>query len=147
MGQCIGNVSHGVSGCGRCTNQQRRSQSHWNRLVTPRADPGQWRITSCGVHELNSEARRAKDGPTSLLSTTTMAGSSQAEVLKAEGNALFVQNDFSGAYKKYTAAIKLDNQNAILYCNRAACSFGLNRWGLDSFPCFVTPVLLYSNPH
>ena len=73
-----------------------------------------------------------------------MAGSSQAEVLKAEGNALFVQNDFSGAYKKYSAAIKLDNQNAILYCNRAACSFGLNRWGLDSFPCSVS---LYSTPH
>ena len=57
-----------------------------------------------------------------------MAGSSQAVNLKEEGNALFLRNDFSGAYKKYTAAIKLDKENAILYCNRAACSFGLNRY-------------------
>ena len=56
-----------------------------------------------------------------------MASSSQAEVLKGEGNALFLKNDFSGAYKKYTAAIKLDKENAVLYCNRAACSYGLNR--------------------
>ncbi|KAI0688061.1 hypothetical protein C8T65DRAFT_675215 [Cerioporus squamosus] len=54
--------------------------------------------------------------------------SSTAEQLKAAGNALFVKNDFSGAYKKYTEALKHDSGNAILYCNRAACSLGLNRY-------------------
>lgn len=52
----------------------------------------------------------------------------QAERLKAEGNALFIQNDFEGAYKKYTEAIKHDDKNAVLYSNRAACAFGLNRY-------------------
>ncbi len=52
----------------------------------------------------------------------------QAERLKTEGNALFVKNDFTGAYQKYTEAIKYDKKNAILYCNRAACAFGLNRY-------------------
>ncbi|KAM5532752.1 hypothetical protein V8D89_013549 [Ganoderma adspersum] len=55
----------------------------------------------------------------------------QAEQLKTEGNALFVNNDFTGAYQKYTEAIKHDKKNAILYCNRAACAFGLNRF-IDS---------------
>ena len=58
-----------------------------------------------------------------------MASPTEAEVLKAEGNALFLKNDFAAAYQKYSAAIKLDNKNAVLYCNRAACSFGLNRCG------------------
>ena len=51
----------------------------------------------------------------------------QAEQLKAEGNALFVKNDFVGAYQKYTKAITHDSKNAVLYSNRAACAFGLGR--------------------
>ncbi|TBU64671.1 hypothetical protein BD310DRAFT_806101 [Dichomitus squalens] len=51
----------------------------------------------------------------------------RAERLKAEGNALFAKNDFAGAYNIYTEAIQQDDKNAILYCNRAACAFGLNR--------------------
>ena len=46
----------------------------------------------------------------------------QAEQLKAEGNALFLQNDSVSAYQKYTEAISYDGKNAILYCNRAACA-------------------------
>nr|VWO94872.1 Putative transcriptional repressor [Ganoderma boninense] len=53
---------------------------------------------------------------------------SPSELLKAEGNALFVNNDFTGAYQKYTEAIKHDSNNAVLYCNRAACAFGLGRY-------------------
>ncbi|OSD05835.1 hypothetical protein PYCCODRAFT_1361536 [Trametes coccinea BRFM310] len=56
-----------------------------------------------------------------------MANPSEAERLKAEGNALFVKNDFSRAYEKFTQAIKHDEENAILYSNRAACSLGLSR--------------------
>ncbi|KAH9927510.1 uncharacterized protein BXZ73DRAFT_102640 [Epithele typhae] len=52
----------------------------------------------------------------------------EALKLKNEGNALFVKNDFSAAYKKYSAAIKLDPKNAVLYCNRAACAYGLHRY-------------------
>ena len=53
---------------------------------------------------------------------------SQPDRLKAEGNALFVKKDFAGAYKKYTEALTYDDQNAILYSNRAACSLGLSRY-------------------
>ena len=54
--------------------------------------------------------------------------SSQADSLKAEGNALFGQGDLAGAYEKYTEALKHDDKNAILYSNRAACCLGLNRY-------------------
>ncbi|RDX56274.1 hypothetical protein OH76DRAFT_1519389 [Lentinus brumalis] len=53
--------------------------------------------------------------------------SSEASRLKTEGNSLFTRNDFKGAYEKYTEALKHDDKNAVLYCNRAACSLGLNR--------------------
>lgn len=52
---------------------------------------------------------------------------SKADRLKAEGNTLFAKNDFAGAYKKYTEALKHDDKNPILYSNRAACSLGLKR--------------------
>lgn len=45
-----------------------------------------------------------------------------AERLKAEGNALFVKKDYKRAHLKYSEAIKVDDNNAILYANRAACS-------------------------
>ncbi|KAL1737664.1 hypothetical protein HDZ31DRAFT_51961 [Schizophyllum fasciatum] len=44
-----------------------------------------------------------------------------AEQLKAEGNALFGQQDFALAALKFTEAIELDEANAVLYSNRAAC--------------------------
>ena len=45
--------------------------------------------------------------------------------LKAEGNALFVKHEHRMAIEKYTAAIDLDQKNAVLYANRAACHLGL----------------------
>ncbi|KAH9891072.1 hypothetical protein C8Q73DRAFT_734877 [Cubamyces lactineus] len=57
-----------------------------------------------------------------------MSNTAEAERLKAEGNALFVQRNFAGAYKKFTEALQHDDKNAILYCNRAACSLGINRY-------------------
>ncbi|KAL7285807.1 hypothetical protein ACG7TL_000916 [Trametes sanguinea] len=47
--------------------------------------------------------------------------------LKAEGDALFRQKEYSRAYQKYSEALISDPENAILYCNRAACSSGRNR--------------------
>ncbi|KAK0480202.1 hypothetical protein IW261DRAFT_1476695 [Armillaria novae-zelandiae] len=41
--------------------------------------------------------------------------------LKDEGNRQFSQKNFSGAILKYTAAIAADENNAVLYANRAAC--------------------------
>ena len=71
----------------------------------------------------------------------------EADRLKAEGNALFVKNDFTGASIKYTEALKQDGNNAILYCNRAACSFGLNRLaGAGSVQVFVTHLHLFQVP-
>lgn len=57
---------------------------------------------------------------------------SEADRLKAEGNALFAKKNFKGAYKKYTEALKHDDKNPILYSNRAACSLGLNRYAYVS---------------
>ena len=53
---------------------------------------------------------------------------SQADRLRAEGNTLFAKKNFKGAYKKYTEALKVDDKNAVLYSNRAACSLGMNRY-------------------
>jgi len=57
-------------------------------------------------------------------SSETVAG------LKEEGNKLFSQKKYAEAASKYTDAIRLgsDNSvNAVLYCNRAACSLALKR--------------------
>ena len=59
------------------------------------------------------------------LSFTDM--SSQADLLKAEGNALFVKGDLEAAFAKYTEALGYDDRSAVLYSNRAACCLGLDR--------------------
>ncbi|KAG2108961.1 uncharacterized protein F5147DRAFT_693521 [Suillus discolor] len=51
-----------------------------------------------------------------------------AAQLKDEGNDFFRKQDYVGALAKYTEAIALDDNNAILYANRAACQYGLNRY-------------------
>lgn len=51
-----------------------------------------------------------------------------AAQLKDEGNELFRKQDYVGALAKYTEAIALDDKNAVLYANRAACNHGLNRY-------------------
>ena len=58
---------------------------------------------------------------------------SQADRLKAEGNALFIKNKFKEAFDKYTEAVKYDDKNAILYSNRTACCLGLNRYVRRTF--------------
>ena len=44
----------------------------------------------------------------------------RAEQLKVEGNALHAKGNYVGARSKYSDAIKLDGENAVLYANRAA---------------------------
>ncbi|KAG0697468.1 hypothetical protein DFH29DRAFT_856926 [Suillus ampliporus] len=51
-----------------------------------------------------------------------------AAQLKDQGNELFKKQDYVGALAKYTEAIALDGKNAVLYANRAACNYGLNRY-------------------
>ncbi|KAG1843800.1 hypothetical protein DFJ58DRAFT_731469 [Suillus subalutaceus] len=51
-----------------------------------------------------------------------------AAQLKDEGNELFKKQDYVGAIIKYTEAIALDDKNAVLYANRAACNHALNKY-------------------
>ncbi|TFY81881.1 hypothetical protein EWM64_g2128 [Hericium alpestre] len=57
-----------------------------------------------------------------------MANQTTATQLKDEGNALFVRKQFKEAVQKYTAAIALDDSNATLYANRAACFQALKKY-------------------
>ncbi|KAJ7222419.1 hypothetical protein GGX14DRAFT_428711, partial [Mycena pura] len=50
-----------------------------------------------------------------------------AEELKATGNALFASKKYDAAAKKYSEAIAVDPQSAVLYANRAACYNALAR--------------------
>lgn len=54
-----------------------------------------------------------------------MSDGSKVQQLKVDGNKLFSQQDFKGAYAKYSDAIAEDGANAVLYANRAACNIGL----------------------
>jgi tetratricopeptide (TPR) repeat protein len=50
-----------------------------------------------------------------------------ATELKDAGNTLFAAKNFDAALVKYTKAIALDGNNAILYANRAACALNLGQ--------------------
>ena len=52
----------------------------------------------------------------------------QVERLKAEGNALHSKGDYAKARSKYTEAIALDGENAVLYANRAAAYIALKQY-------------------
>jgi tetratricopeptide (TPR) repeat protein len=54
----------------------------------------------------------------------------EVDKVKAEGDALFTQKRFKEAYVKYSDAIKLDGNNAILYANRAASALSTNEYVL-----------------
>lgn len=58
---------------------------------------------------------------------TSGENKTRAEQLRADGNALYVRNDFTAARSKYTQAIKLDDGNAVLYSNRAATYIALKQ--------------------
>ena len=50
---------------------------------------------------------------------------SRAEYLKAEGNTFFLRKDYALAALKYTEALEVDEGNAVLWANRAACRLQL----------------------
>ena len=72
--------------------------------------------------------KASRCGATLIASSPSSTMTSDSERLKGEGNALFAKDDFTGAYEKYTEALKHDDKNAVLYCNRAACCLRLNRY-------------------
>lgn len=51
----------------------------------------------------------------------------RAEALKVEGNTLYVARKYKKAQAKYSEAIKLDDENAILYANCAATGLELKQ--------------------
>ncbi|KZO95694.1 hypothetical protein CALVIDRAFT_467125, partial [Calocera viscosa TUFC12733] len=51
-----------------------------------------------------------------------------AETLKAEGNVLFGQKQYKDAALKYSVAIELSPENAVLWSNRAACNLNLKKY-------------------
>ncbi|KAA1083615.1 hypothetical protein PGT21_001495 [Puccinia graminis f. sp. tritici] len=65
-----------------------------------------------------STSAESTSQPTQSTSQTNK--SQEAESLKAAGNQLVSQRDFSAAIAKYTEAIQLDPTNPVYYSNRAA---------------------------
>lgn len=51
----------------------------------------------------------------------------RATLLKSEGNALFAKKQYVEAQQKFTESLELDNTNAIVYSNRAACCIHLGK--------------------
>ncbi|EGO24395.1 hypothetical protein SERLADRAFT_438006 [Serpula lacrymans var. lacrymans S7.9] len=48
--------------------------------------------------------------------------------LKDAGNTLYLKKDYIGAYAKYTEAIVVDGDNAVLYANRSACCLAIEKY-------------------
>ena len=65
----------------------------------------------------------------SCIATTMVSRAEKALQLKNEGNELFEKKQYAKAYEKYTAAIDEDENNAVLYSNRAACSLATKKYG------------------
>lgn len=65
--------------------------------------------------------------PSSERSVPSVVVSMSDEVkrLKDEGNAYFIKKDYIQAASLYSEAILLDENNAILYANRATCRLAL----------------------
>ncbi|KAL1719436.1 hypothetical protein EV715DRAFT_290149 [Schizophyllum commune] len=68
----------------------------------------------------------------SAAPSTSLAGESstpsRAEYLKAEGNTFFLRKDYALAALKYTEALEVDERNAVLWANRAACRLQLKEY-------------------
>lgn len=62
------------------------------------------------------------------MAQTEPSTQSLAEKLKQEGNALYSEQKYAEAEAKYTEALSVGGDNAILYANRAACRLKLLRF-------------------
>lgn len=51
-----------------------------------------------------------------------------SETLREEGKEYFKQNKYAQAKAKFTDALEVDGENAILYANRSACNYALQRY-------------------
>ncbi|KIJ57244.1 hypothetical protein M422DRAFT_238836 [Sphaerobolus stellatus SS14] len=56
------------------------------------------------------------------------------EALKAQGNYLFIRGQYLEAIERFTAAIEIIGDNAILFANRAACFLPLRNMPTRSIP-------------
>ncbi|KAG6911300.1 hypothetical protein DXG01_002139 [Tephrocybe rancida] len=56
------------------------------------------------------------------------SSNANAELLKAEGNALHQARKYKEAYAKYSEAIKQDPKNAVLWANRAASALSMKKY-------------------
>lgn len=65
--------------------------------------------------------------PEPTAATADSEAVARAAQIKAEGDKLFKSKDYAAAYFKYADAIELDKSNAVLYANRGACSFAMEK--------------------
>jgi tetratricopeptide (TPR) repeat protein len=71
----------------------------------------------------------------------------EVDKVKAEGDALFAQKRFKEAYVKYSDAIKLDGNNAILYGNHATSALSMNEYVLHFNYNVNVRLILYVNSY
>ena len=83
-------------------------------------------LSLCETPGSSSGAPTATTRAPSNKSVPSAADKSQAEQLKAKGNALMTSKDYNGAIAAYTSAIALDPTNAVYYSNRAAAHSSSN---------------------
>lgn len=71
-----------------------------------------------------------------MASTQPADNDHLAEKLKKEGNALFVDKKYAQAREKYSEALQVGGDNALLYSNRSACRMKLKKYVLTYFRVF-----------
>ncbi|KAJ3815600.1 hypothetical protein F5876DRAFT_30294 [Lentinula aff. lateritia] len=63
-----------------------------------------------------------------------MSTDERVKRLKEEGNKLFAQKQYAAAAEKYTEALQLGGDNAVLYSNRAACRLKMKTYATEIDP-------------
>jgi hypothetical protein len=106
--------------CNECSSPRRLV---WLLLIDNITNPGFYLALTCArcFSQLNLID---DDANTDFLNMSDLTMAAQ---LKNEGNELFRKQDYGGALAKYSEALSLDDKNAVLYANRAACNYGLNK--------------------
>lgn len=57
-----------------------------------------------------------------------MSNTSEAAKIKEEGNKLFSSKQYSQALDKYSKALRVGGDNAVIFSNRSACLLSLGRF-------------------